>query len=213
MNDHCRRQGNRATEQNPAYGPLQPNFYVAMTDDQKWQEAIAFVQEELKIIQDSQRLYFRELSHEIIALKEQLQSLGDAAGSGTLCVSCAGQCCAAGKYHFTAVDLLVHLSTDEPLFVPDFTRAPLCPYSSGSGCFMAAGYRPYNCITFMCELIEEELGLAEKHLFYSLCDELKKRYALIEELCGRRFMGGLLQNFDRMTIHCDGMLGIPLRSE
>ena len=128
---------------------------------------------------DLQKL--RALSGELTERKRALQALAARADCAARCAGCGGACCVTGKYHFTPVDLLVHLATAQPLFAPHFGNG-LCPYLGESGCQMAPAYRPFNCITFNCELIEDCLSAQEVSSFYQLERELRRNYLEIRAL-------------------------------
>lgn len=169
-----------------------------MTDFQTWDAAVAALREELELLPVERKQFLVDVVGRIMSVKQRLGSMcDDVVDCATICKRCGGQCCLAGKFHFTAVDLLAFLLTEVPLFTPNFGSLPGCPYSSGAGCLMSPAYRPYNCITFICDEIEEGLNLEEKREFYLLADRLRDAYAEIEQSCGRRFMGGLLQTFER----------------
>ena len=113
--------------------------------------------------------------------KEEMQELASAVDAATHCAGCGGACCVSGKYHFTGVDLLVFLVSREPLFVPRFDNG-LCPYLGDARCLIAAGYRPFNCITFICDLIEDQLPRDQVSRFYQMERELRKNYGEIASL-------------------------------
>ena len=102
----------------------------------------------------------------------------------------------SGKYHVTVVDLLVYLVDEKELFVPRFGRG-VCPYLGSRGCQMAPAYRPLTCVIFNCELVEGLLDPLQKELLRDLEGELRGYYAGLEELFGRRFMGGVMMHGER----------------
>ena len=132
---------------------------------------------------DLQRL--RALCDLLMERKRALQALTARLDPATHCAGCGGACCVAGKYHFARVDLLVYLAAGQPLFAPLFDNG-LCPYLGESGCLMAPAFRPFNCITFNCELIEDLLDDEEVARFYRLERELRRNYGEIRSL----FPGG-----------------------
>ena len=123
--------------------------------------------------------------------KRAMQALVAQVDAGSHCAGCGGACCMSGKYHFTAVDLLVYLATGERLFAPLFDNG-LCPNLGEAGCLMAPGYRPFNCITFNCDLIEDLLPVDEVSRFYRLEKELRVTYAGIRSLFPDNSMDGAL---------------------
>ena len=123
--------------------------------------------------------------------KRALQALVARVDAGSHCAGCGGACCMSGKYHFTAVDLLVYLATGEPLFAPLFDNG-LCPNLGEAGGMIAPGYRPFNCITFNCDLIEDRMSVDEVSRFYRLEKELRGTYSEIRSLFPDKSMDGAL---------------------
>jgi hypothetical protein len=113
--------------------------------------------------------------------KRAMQAYASRVDSASRCAACGGACCRSGKYHFSEVDLLVYLAAGRPLFAPLFDNL-LCPYLGEGGCFMEPALRPFNCITFNCELIEELLSREEVASFYRLERELRCCYLEISSL-------------------------------
>ena len=135
----------------------------------------------------------RTLSELMMRQKGELHALTARVDPASHCAVCGGACCVAGRYHFSAVDFLVYLTTDEPLFAPLFGNG-LCPYLGASGCLMRPAYRPFNCITFNCERIEDLLSAEEVSGFYRLERELRRCYQDIRRLFpGNRMDGALLK--------------------
>jgi len=136
-----------------------------------------------------------ERLHELACgLKEQrsaMQALVARVGASAHCAGCGGECCVAGKYHFTQADLLVYLAAGETLFTPLFANG-LCPYLGPEGCLIAPAYRPFNCITFNCERIEDLLSEDELAAFYRMERELRRCYGEIRSLFPEQTMYGAL---------------------
>jgi hypothetical protein len=167
-----------------------------VTDRDKWRQAVAAVTSEFEALVPSLRERLRQLCESIMAAKSGVHAVTEAVSPATICAACGGACCASGKYHFTAVDLLVYLDSGHPLFEPSFGRG-LCPYLGERSCLMEPDYRPFNCLTFNCELVEALLAPNEVERFYAGERELRRLYARVEELFGNRFMHGLLMNYER----------------
>ena len=135
----------------------------------------------------------RELTGALQEQRRAMQALVAEVGAAAHCASCGGECCVAGKYHFSKADLLVYLAAGEPLFTPLFENG-LCPYLGRAGCLIQPGYRPFNCITFNCERIEDLLSAEEVSGFYRLERELRRCYQDIRRLFpGNRMDGALLK--------------------
>lgn len=62
---------------------------------------------------------------------------------------------------------------------------------------MEAGYRPFNCVTFNCERIEDLLRPEEVQRFYDLEKQLRAHYVLMEKVFNNSFAHGLMANYER----------------
>lgn len=162
-----------------------------MTVEDSWREQVARVTLLLSQFPQESRPRLAALCGHLMELKLALQALADRADAAERCAACGGACCVTGKYHVTPVDLLVYLLSGEPLFAPLF-QSGLCPYLGEGGCLMRPAYRPFNCITFNCELIEDLLSAEEVSRFYRLERELKESYRAIRALFPGNQMDGAL---------------------
>jgi hypothetical protein len=158
---------------------------------EQWQEGVRQVTEAYLTLPEPALGKLHELAAALRAQKSAMQSLVARVDAGLHCAGCGGECCVAGKYHFTRADLLVYLSAGEPLFEPLFGNG-LCPYLGGEGCLIAPEYRPFNCITFNCELIEGRLSGEEVARFYRIERELRGCYAQLRALFPELTMHGAL---------------------
>lgn len=172
-----------------------------MNWDNEWREAVSVVTEAFQLLSEDARQRLADLARGMVAHKEAMQRLVADVDAAAHCATCGGACCRKGKYHFSAVDLLVYLATDRPLFVPRFHNG-LCPFLGEPECLIPAGCRPFNCITFNCELIEDQLTPDEVTRFYQMERELTARYAEIRSLFPARSMDGpLLGDTQRRSQH------------
>lgn len=167
-----------------------------MTDQQLWSAAVVCVRTEYETIPDDLRLRLSGLTDEIFTLKSRHQRLISSFDAGRICAGCKGECCRFGKHHFTAVDLLVYLSSGRDLFEPSFDN-PCCPYHGGSGCLMEPGLRPFNCIIFICEQLENLLEEGVKIEVNRVETQLRGIYGELDRLLGNRFANGLLITYQR----------------
>ncbi|BCA78612.1 hypothetical protein AOP6_0399 [Desulfuromonas sp. AOP6] len=110
----------------------------------------------------------------IAYLQEQLQVLFLQAGGAQCCTDCLGACCDCGKNHLTLVNLLGLLRAERPVPHPDFT-AP-CPFLGQTGCLLPAGFRPFNCVTFNCERVEDRMTPGDREQFYTIESRLRDLY-------------------------------------
>ena len=157
----------------------------------EWQEAVGKVAAAFERLPEAVRGNLATLAGGMVAHKEAMQQLVSGVDAAAHCAACGGACCVKGKYHFSAVDLLVYLATDRPLFAPRFDNG-LCPFLGEPACLIPAGYRPFNCITFNCDLIEDQLAREDVSRFYRMEQELVARYAAIRGVFPARSMDGPL---------------------
>lgn len=146
-----------------------------------WHDGVREVERLFMGLPKEQLPRLRELADRLKGLKDAMQELVAGVDAGSHCAACGGACCVAGKFHVSRVDLLVYLLDRAPLFEPLFGNG-LCPYLAPDGCLMPAAYRPFNCITFNCELIEDRLAEADRAAFYQGERELKCCYDEIRSL-------------------------------
>jgi hypothetical protein len=167
-----------------------------MGDGEKWQQVVSRLTREYSSLEPEVRRRCSELLTEMIRLKEEMNRFSAGVGGAVICRECGGACCVRGKYHLTLQDLLAMLEGGVTVPRPRFDRFPECPYLGAAGCQMAPAFRPYTCVIFNCELIEDRLSAADRHRFSSLECCLRTIYAEVEGLFGDRFMGGVLNTLD-----------------
>jgi hypothetical protein len=146
-----------------------------------WQAGVARIGDALTRLGEPELAKLHALARVMMEQKRGMHALSAAVDPLSHCAECGGACCVRGKYHFTAADLLVYLVTREPLFSPQFDNG-LCPYLVQERCLMAPEYRPFNCITFNCERIEDLLPPPAVARFYELERELRATYEAIRSL-------------------------------
>ena len=162
-----------------------------MSFDKQWHDGVRRVTRGFSLLPEPDLERLGTLCNLMMEQKRALQALVARVDCGSHCAGCGGACCVSGKYHFTAVDLLVYLAKGEPLFAPLFDNG-LCPYLGDAGCLTAPQYRPFTCITFNCELIEDLLSGDEVASFYRLEKELRGTYGEIRSLFPGKSMDGAL---------------------
>lgn len=143
--------------------------------ERKWRDGVARVTALFGGLSDEKLERLAALAPAMRRLKEQMQRLAAGVDAAAHCAGCGGACCVSGRYHVTGVDLLVFLALREPLFAPRF-HSGLCPYLGEARCLIEPGYRPFNCITFICDLIEDQLPREEVSRFYQMERELRNAY-------------------------------------
>jgi hypothetical protein len=170
-----------------------------MTEREKWERGVAAVREEYAALSPLLKARLKKCAAAIKSCKQALQLIGEGVRADEICGECRGECCARGKNHVTAIDLLVYLNDDREIFTPRFEQE-ICPYLGENGCLMEPEYRPYNCITFICEQVEGLLGPLEKERSYAVERDLRDLYRDMEQLLDSRFRHGVLGIFERQQI-------------
>ena len=159
--------------------------------ERQWQKGSDAVTAAFSALPQADLLKLRALARAMVAQKEAMQELVAKVDASAHCAGCGGACCVSGKYHFTAVDLLVYLATDGELFAPRFDNGR-CPYLGEPRCLIPTGYRPFNCITFNCDVIEDRLSRDALSRFYLMERELRLSYGEIRSLFPAGTMDGSL---------------------
>ncbi len=167
-----------------------------LDDAEAWDRAVNAVKNEFTALSDHLLKKINMLASIIKGQKLAIHELTRSVAGESVCESCQGECCNTGKYHFTVTDLLVYLSDSKAMFTPDFTNKR-CPYLGQAGCIMEPEYRPFNCITFQCDSIEQLLRQPDVQKFYDLGKKLSFQYVVMEEMFNNKFIHGLLSNFAR----------------
>ena len=159
--------------------------------EEQWRAGVCRVTLAYRSLPDEILARLQRLTTELRELRCAMQALVARVDAAAHCAGCGGECCVAGKYHFSQADLLVYLAADEPLFTPLFDNG-LCPYLGPEGCLIPPDYRPFNCITFNCERIEDLLSEEELAGFYRRERELRRVYGEIRSLFPEQSMHGAL---------------------
>ena len=159
--------------------------------EKQWRDGVREVTRAFQLLSEPDRATLRALCGSMMRQKRSMQALADRVDAASRCAGCGGACCVSGKYHFTAADLLVYLCTGEPLFSPLFGNG-LCPYLGEAGCLMRPAFRPFNCISFNCEIIEDLLAEEEVSRFYQWERELRRCYGEILSLFPAGSLDGAL---------------------
>ncbi|MBI5484635.1 MAG: hypothetical protein HY888_09260 [Deltaproteobacteria bacterium] len=130
-----------------------------MTDLQLWDKGLRSIEKLLADIPESTREQFAELLAAYRLEKEALAAIVRQVDAETICRECAGKCCLNGKYRINILDLLALCAANTQLS-PDFGQKPLCPYGTTHGCSLEPGFRPADCILFLCDALDGQLSIA-----------------------------------------------------
>jgi hypothetical protein len=163
-----------------------------MTDRNKkdallWERIVDGLGEEVLRLPPAERAWIAARLERIGRLQEELHALYLQADGPGACSRCGGSCCDRGRHHPTLVNLLRYLLAGRQTPRPDFTRP--CPFLGDSGCLLEPSGRPFNCVTFICDDIEDRLDTAGREGFYARERELRGLY----EEFDARFAGSSLR--------------------
>jgi len=167
-----------------------------MNEMERWDSGVATLRREYKGLSPLRRDRADKLAAAIKACKEKIHLITEKLGAADICACCGGECCKKGKNHFRSIDLIIYLYDGKKLFDPIF-ESEICPYMVDDRCLMGPEFRPYNCITFICEKIESLLGEKEKDRFYAMEKELRSLYREMEGIFDIDLRCSLLSVFER----------------
>jgi hypothetical protein len=163
---------------------------------QLWQQIVTEVQDQYQNLGQDEKNWLIPRLETIADLQRQLNNLFEKAGGKGHCRECAGGCCHAGHNHMTLVNLLQYVYHQQPLPAADFQQS--CPFLGAEGCLLPVSRRPYNCISFNCDIIESSLSCADLNQFYRLEGELRQLYLAVARRYAGAAMTGLLLQYERL---------------
>jgi len=162
---------------------------------QLWKSVVSRLMDEYKTLSMSELEWIDRRLNRIDIVQRELDQLFRTAEGESICHRCQGDCCAKGHNHMTLANLLSFARHD--VFPPDADFDRTCPFLSSSGCELSVISRPYNCITFICDSIEQAFGEEDKQRFYDLDRELRSLYLEFSQRYQGGAMTGLLIQEDR----------------
>jgi hypothetical protein len=162
-----------------------------------WEKIILAVQNEWQSLAGSERSWIDVKIERLTAIQTELHRLVAVAEGEAICRDCHGGCCGHGLYHPTLVTLIAHLTNDQSLPVPDFYQS--CPYLGGAGCTFPPALRPFNCLIFICDKIEQQCPEQHVATIALLESELRGIYEAFDD----RYTGSSLR----------GLMNRPLQGE
>ncbi len=145
-----------------------------------WDTLLTRCSAELTGLPEAERNWLTARLQLIADYQCELDQLFQLARGPHACTSCHGQCCDCGRHHFTLTNLLGYLLQDLAPPRPDASRP--CPFLGEQGCTLDAPFRPFNCVTFLCDEVEAGLNAADQQRFYQLEKRLRCVY---EEIAAR----------------------------
>ncbi|HKL49486.1 MAG TPA: hypothetical protein VJ882_07525 [Desulfuromonadales bacterium] len=149
----------------------------------RWRKIVLRVRSEMDRIDRRERLWMSARFAEIAGVQVRMHELFLRAGGSGQCQQCQGQCCECGRNHFALVNLLGYLLQGQNPPEPDFDLP--CSFLGEGGCRLDVARRPFACVTFVCGVVEEGMGMADREAFYNeearlrrLYEQFDRRYAL-----------------------------------
>lgn len=164
---------------------------------QRWQQIVIDLQKEIFSLRRDERQWIEQQLALIASLQQQIHQLFITANGPQLCQRCLGSCCELGHNHMTLANLLAALLDDN---LPQANFEQTCPFLGKQGCTLEVSCRPYNCVTFICDAVEEALTTEERELFYTLEQQLRSVYLAFD----KRYIGSSLQG---LLIRSQSMTG------
>lgn len=152
------------------------------THQQRWEKIVCRLKGEVAVLLPSERCWISSRLAAISLLQEEIQRCVTESGGDALCASCPEHCCGQGKNHHCLPNLLFYLLDGE---IPPADFSAPCPQLGPLGCYFPPARRPFNCITFNCERVEERLSVAQRQRLATLETALRALY----ESFTRRYLG------------------------
>lgn len=167
-----------------------------LSRENRWQRIILQLEREYRVLPETEKDWIAQQLRQIDRLQRALDELFRRADGEAICALCKGACCAKGHNHAGLVPVLACLQEGKAIPAVDFTVT--CPWLGADGCSLAAGCRPYSCISFLCGKLEERLSDADVDRFYRLERELRTCYLAFAERYAGGGMSGLLLQDERL---------------
>jgi hypothetical protein len=165
-------------------------------DTELWNRGVALLTREFSLLPAKHRDELGALLAEAGRLKEDIVSLSDAAEGSAICATCGGACCRVGRYHTTPLALLAYCAADEMPVAPDFASGA-CPFLGAAGCRITPSRRPFTCVIFICEQIEERLSARDVALLHEAEENLRRLSELVASRFGRLLTQSFLLEMER----------------
>jgi len=163
----------------------------------RWQQVVEQLERDYYALPEAEKTWLAELIGQIEKLQYGLDHLFHKAEGEQICARCKGACCAKGHNHAGLANLLSYVQQN--MVPPDADFSKTCPWLGPCGCVHQARHRPYNCITFLCDKLEERLDNADVEEFYRLDQELRKLYLRVADFYSGGGMSGLLLQAARLN--------------
>jgi hypothetical protein len=155
-----------------------------------WHSLLSSLHTELAALDQDARDWLARQVGAIGDIQGELDALYRAAGGPATCAACIDSCCGCGRHHLTLTNVLAYLLDHEEPPAPDFNCT--CPFLGVEGCHLPVARRPYNCITFFCETLEERLDHNQRKRLRLLDGQLRQAYQDIADRYPAASLRGLI---------------------
>jgi hypothetical protein len=162
-----------------------------------WTALIKQLGEEFSCLSQQEQVWLEDRASAIGHLQRELDELFTEAGGLQACADCDGECCGCGRHHLTLINILAYLLEAEVPPAPDFERT--CPFLGEEGCMLPIARRPYNCITFFCEVLEDRLDNERQKKLRSLDRKLRAEYESVERRYPVATLRGIWIGLERVS--------------
>ncbi len=163
----------------------------------RWQGLLKRIAADYQRLPAAEKSWIAERLQQLESLQQRLNRLFEQGSGLQSCADCRGDCCAKGHNHMTLANLLGFLQQGLEPPQPDFSQT--CPFLAEQGCRLPVSWRPYNCISFVCDMIENSLTSTEVAEFYRLEQQLRRIYQQFAEHYTGGGLTGLLLQEERLA--------------
>lgn len=168
--------------------------------DRAWAQIMQALTLEVAGLDAAERAWIAPRLARIGELQAELHAVFLAVGGAEACAVCQGDCCDRGRHHCTLVNALGYLLAGEEGPVADFSRP--CPYLGEINCQFDVARRPFNCVTFLCGGLDQQLSPQQRQAFYQGEQQLRRLYGEFDQ----RYAGGGLQG---LLLRAETLAGRP----
>jgi len=160
-------------------------------DRQLWHLGTMRLKELLTVLPAGAGLALTQLLQRYRKAKEALAAVVAEVDAVSVCRECGGQCCLNGKYRINVLDTLARTAAQIPT-AADFFQKPVCPFGTDVGCTMEPGLRPADCVSFICDAIDQKLSPQARSILAAQEQELQECIQLASTLAGENLGTPLL---------------------
>ena len=161
-----------------------------------WLALIAQIRNELSVMPVKERAWLEARVAAIGEIQHALNRLFQKAGGIQACAVCDGECCDCGRHHLTLINIIAFLVDGDVPPAPDFENP--CPFLGDRGCLLPAARRPYNCITFFCDTLDERLDEQGRREVEALDQQLRNEYERVEKRYPVATLRGIWMGLERV---------------